>query len=152
MLLALLQLAARSLTGLPSGGRRSGIYRLFRAVFPVAVISVMSVSCTENDTDKYDAGDANLRILSMYALRDAECGTTHTLSGFILGKATRTSVDLCVSQLYMLTCTEWQVSDGGLQGHRYQLPLKRRQRSIHSIPVTACSNDERIPSFPAISR
>jgi hypothetical protein len=111
MLLALLQSAARSLTGVPSGGRRSGMYRLLRAVFPVAVISVMSVSCIENDTDKYDMGDANLRILAMYALRDAECGTAHTLSGFILGKATRTSVDLCVSQLYMLTCTEWQVSD-----------------------------------------
>lgn len=111
MFLSLLRSAARYQTGIPTGGHRNGLFRLFRAVFPVTVISVMSVSCTGNDTDHYDAGDANLRILAMYALRDAECGTTHTLSGFITGRATRTSVDHCVSQLYMLTCTEWQVSD-----------------------------------------
>lgn len=85
--------------------------RFLQAVFPAALISVISVSCLEKDTDKYDAAEANLRILSMYALRDAECGTSHVLSGFIAGRATRTSVDLCVSQLYMLTCNEWQASD-----------------------------------------
>lgn len=71
----------------------------------------MSVSCAQNDTDTYDTGEANLQILGMYSLRDAECGTTHTLSGFIIGKATRTTVDLCVSELYMLSCDQWQVPD-----------------------------------------
>jgi len=82
-----------------------------RVILVLTCISMAVLSCQNNDSNKYDAAEANLKIMGIFALRDSECSTNHTLDGFILTKADRTTVDLCVSEVYMLSCDEWQNPD-----------------------------------------
>lgn len=87
----------------------------FRRLGPLGlahlILAAAMASCTTQNDNTYDAGEANTRILSMFALRDLECGTTHQLNGILFNRADRNNVDTCVNALFLLDCTAWQAAD-----------------------------------------
>lgn len=118
---ATLDLLTRRKPPVASGGsgdvgtcRRHGLRRMHSITARLAAllsIAILAASCTTQEDNTYDPGEANTRILSMFALRDLECSTTHQLNGVIVNRANRNSVDTCVGALFLLDCTAWQASD-----------------------------------------
>lgn len=95
----------------PRHSRRAASGRLAALIVTHLFLIPLIISCTTQEDNTYDAGEANTRILSMFALRDLECGTTHQLNGILFNRADRNNVDTCVNALFLLDCTAWQAAD-----------------------------------------
>jgi len=68
-------------------------------------------SCADTNDLYYSITEANSKIIVAFAIKDAECDYTHTITAFIPGEARKKEVDTCVQSILTRVCVDWKVED-----------------------------------------
>lgn len=63
------------------------------------------------NTNYYSLEEGNVKILKAYSIKDISCGTSHTVTRYLVGNSNKNDVDSCLSAIYAKSCSEWNVSD-----------------------------------------
>lgn len=73
---------------------------------------VILVRCRDSTKDLfYTVSEGNLLVIQAYSLKDSVCGTSHTVTNIIPGKARKTELDMCVEAIKIKDCDSWKISD-----------------------------------------
>ncbi|MBP7282771.1 MAG: hypothetical protein KBA66_14405 [Leptospiraceae bacterium] len=72
---------------------------------------LMFYSCADTNDLYYSIADANTKIMVAFAIKDAECNYTHTITAFIPGEARKREIDACVQSILTRICVDWIVED-----------------------------------------
>ncbi|TGN20464.1 LIC13255 family lipoprotein [Leptospira idonii] len=81
--------------------------------FPLFLcFSLLLFSCIDSkDEIYYDGAEANSKIFSAYALKDASCGSNHRITTILFGRVKVTDVNRCISAVNLMDCVAWNVED-----------------------------------------
>lgn len=77
------------------------------------VVSFLPYQCSSEDAQFTEAGDANQTVLSSYAAKDLECGTTSTLAIPVGVKVRTKDLAACIANIASTPCSTW-ISDDPL--------------------------------------
>ena len=83
-----------------------------RALITLLVVLLFGASsCSRSEANQYDPGEANVLVVSAFAAKDGECGTTHNFTSIIFFPADRANVEACVVAVLDTSCTSWSVTN-----------------------------------------
>lgn len=97
-----------------SRGKARGLLDSFIRMALLAFVGSLilgSMSCSRSEANQYDPGEANVLVVSAFAAKDGECGTTHNFTSIIFFPADRANVEACVVAVLDTSCTNWSVAN-----------------------------------------
>ncbi len=69
------------------------------------------LSYCQNSNLYYSFEEGNYKVLEAFAVKDTSCGTSHTVTQFLLGNSNKNDVDACVDAILSIDCEKWKVSN-----------------------------------------
>lgn len=81
-------------------------------IFLSALLALFYFGClSSKDEQFYEMMEANMAVAGAFAAKDKECGTGHSVTVPVTGRARKQHVDNCVAQIVALPCSSWVSAD-----------------------------------------
>lgn len=88
------------------------MFPVLKSIFSIILICLIILFLQDcQNTNYYSLEEGNVKILKAYSIKDISCGTSHTVTRYLVGNSYKNDVDSCLSAINAKSCSQWNVSD-----------------------------------------